>query len=118
MSRKRYIYSTSLSWGGDEPTAELEVVVAYSVEWGQPESGRFGPPENYDPGSGSLVEDISVLQIDGKHSERYEPETIRAIIDALEQDHHDEMLDWASDDEEGARDAAADLRRRTAGEQL
>ena len=41
----RYRYATCLSWGGDEPTAELEVEVSYTVAWGRPET-----PPAYDHG--------------------------------------------------------------------
>lgn len=65
---RRYAYAASLSWGGDEPTAELEVEVEYSVAWGSPETGRgyMADPEKYDPGSPDIVEDIKVLKIDGR----------------------------------------------------
>ena len=59
---KRYTYATTLNWGGDTPTAEIEVEVSYTVAWGSAETGRFGPPENYDPGSADLVEDIRAAE--------------------------------------------------------
>lgn len=63
---RRYTYATCLSWGGDTPTAEVEVEVSYEVTFGQPESGRFGPPEHYDPGSGDEVSDIRLEKVEGK----------------------------------------------------
>lgn len=63
---RRYTYATELSFGGDEPTWEGEVEVSFTVEWGSPPTGMSGPPENYDPGSGTLIEDIRVETIDGK----------------------------------------------------
>ena len=63
---RRYTYSTTLNWGGDTPTAEIEVEVSYSVAWGSPETGRYGDPSNYDPGSGDLVEDIRLEKVEGK----------------------------------------------------
>lgn len=62
---KTYTFTTTLSWGGDTPTAELEIECSYSVVWGSPETGRFGPPEDYDPGAPDLIEDIKILSVDG-----------------------------------------------------
>lgn len=63
---QRFTYTTTLNWGGDTPTAELEVTFSYEVAWGSPETGRFGPVENYDPGAADLVEDIRVELVEGK----------------------------------------------------
>lgn len=65
MSR-RFTYTASLNRGGDTPTWEGEVEVSYEVAWGSPERGRFGPPEDYDPGAGDAVEAICVERVDGK----------------------------------------------------
>lgn len=121
---RRYTYAASLSWGGDEPTAELEVEVSFTVAWGSPETGRFGPPEDYDPGAGDLIEDIRVETIDGlpladalkRGGGEYMPgETVRQIIDKLEMDHEAEMIAEAVDDDAARRDsyleAEADERR-------
>lgn len=62
----RYTYACTLSWGGDTPTAEVEVEVSYTVAWGSPETGNYGPPEDYDPGSPSVVEDIRLEKVEGK----------------------------------------------------
>jgi hypothetical protein len=39
------------------------LVIDFDYEPGQPESGRFGPPENYDPGcsDGVYIEAISIM---------------------------------------------------------
>jgi hypothetical protein len=118
---RRYTYAASLSWGGDEPTAELEVEVSFSVAWGSPESGRFGPPEDYDPGCGSVVEDIRVEKINGRpyadfHRDEGRPgSAMSAIIDKLEMDHEQDMLAEAAEDDAARRDsyleAEADERR-------
>lgn len=63
---RRYTYATTLSWGGDEPTAEVEVEVSFSVAWGSPETGRWGPPEHYDCGAPDEVEDIRLETVEGK----------------------------------------------------
>lgn len=40
MSRStKCTYAGTLSWGGDEPTAELEVEWSYTVLWGAPATG-------------------------------------------------------------------------------
>lgn len=101
MSR-RFTYAASLSFGGDEPTAELEAEVDFTVDWGSPESGRSGPPEDYDPGSPSTVEDIRVLKIDGR-SEPFEKATVDAIVAVLEDGLHDEMIQAATDQIEAGR---------------
>lgn len=66
MKTRRYTYATTLTWGGDEPTAEVEVEVSYTVAWGSPATGHYGPPENYDPGAGDEVEDIRLEKVEGK----------------------------------------------------
>lgn len=125
---RRYTYAASLSWGGDEPTAELEVEVSFSVAWGQPESGRFGRPEDYDPGAASVVEDIRVEKINDLPTDEYlkrgggeymPGETVRQIIDKLEMDHEQDMLVEAAEDDAARRDsyleAEADERRLLGG---
>ena len=66
MASPRYTYACTLSWGDDTPTAEVEVEVSFSVAWGSPERGRWGPPEHYDPGAPSEVEDIRLEKVEGK----------------------------------------------------
>lgn len=114
MSR-RYTYATTLSWGGDEPTAELEVEVTFTVAWGSPESGRFGPPEHYDPGSGSVVEDIRVETVESMERPwRLHPggdDALAAeIIAKLEMDHEADMLAEAAEEEAAAHDDAMERR--------
>jgi hypothetical protein len=102
---RRFIYTTDLSWGGDIPTAELEVEVSYEVAWGSSETGRFGPPENYSPGSDSIIEDIRIEKIEGKPAEEYvvgeyvAGHTVASIIEKIElSDRHQEaMLNEASE---------------------
>lgn len=96
----RYRYATCLNWGGDTPTAEVEVVVSFTVAPGTPESGRFGPPENYDPGSPAEVEDIRLDLVEGKprpwgmysgYVANEDDEFEREVIEKLES-HHADML--------------------------
>lgn len=110
---RRYTYAASLSWGGDIPTAELDIEVSYEVAWGSPESGRFGRPEDYDPGSASVVEAIKVEKIDGlpvdqwiAESTEYMPgSTVAAILEKLEMDHEDDMIQEAAEDDDARRDS-------------
>jgi hypothetical protein len=106
--RRYYSYTTNLSWGGDTPTAEIDdIEVSYTVAWGSPEVGRFGPPEGYDPGSGDMVEDIRIEMIDGKLPNDYVTyeyvagETFRKILAALEMDHEETMLEVAAEEGQG-----------------
>jgi hypothetical protein len=115
MEARRYTYAASLSWGGDEPTAELEVEVSYSVAWGSPASGWGGPPEHYDPGSGSVVEDIRVETVESlERPWRLHPggdDALAAeIIAKLEMDHEQEMLAEAAEEDAAAYDDAMERR--------
>jgi hypothetical protein len=123
---RRYTYATCLSWGGDTPTAEVEVEVSFSVAWGSPGSGRpyYGPPENYDEGSPSEVEDIRLEKVEGKprpwgmysgyvanEDDQFESE----VVEMLE-GHHAEMIAEASEVEAMRADEAAEYRREAARE--
>ena len=61
----RYTYQTGVSFGGDTPTAEFDVELAFSFIRGRPET-----PAAYDhgglPADPDLVEDIEVVKVDGK----------------------------------------------------
>ena len=112
MSARPYRYAATLSWGGDTPTAEIEVECAYSVAWGSPASGHHGPPEDYDPGAGDVVEDIRILTVDGKPwpvdlSYRFQTpaQDHQMLVDELEMHHEEAMIEAAAafdvqDDEE------------------
>jgi len=108
---RRYTYSTCLNWGGDVPTCEIDVTVTFTVTPGSPETGRFGPPELYDPGSPAEVEDIQVESIDGRPVERA-PGLLVPILEKLE-DLHDEMLAVAAEADAADADDAADRARRS-----
>lgn len=112
-----YRYACTLSWGGDQPTAELEIECSYSVSWGSSESGRFGPPEDYDPGSGDVVEDIKILSVDGKpwpvdlsYGFQTRQQDHDMLVDKLESEHEEAMLLEAIEAEAAREDAAADDR--------
>lgn len=112
-----YRYACTLSWGGDEPTAELEVECSYSVAWGSSESGRLGPPEDYDPGSGDVVEDIKILSVDGRpwpvdisYGFQTDAQSHEMLVEKLESDHETAMLQEAIEAEAARADADADDR--------
>lgn len=125
MTQIRYTYATTLAFStGDVPeTDEVEVEVSFTVAWGSPETGRFGPVESYDPGSASEVEDIKLLTVNGKPRPwgmysgyvRNEDDEFEAdVIDKLEA-HHDDMLREAAeieaDREIQAQEYRAEARR-------
>jgi hypothetical protein len=65
---------------------DTEVEVEFCVEtWGSPPSGEFGPPEDYDPGEGPLVELVQAhtLRPDGSHAEKVDltPTEIKRMTD-------------------------------------
>lgn len=114
---RRYTYETTLSWGGDTPTAEVEVEVSYTLSPGSPETGRWGPPENYDPGSAAVVEDIRLEKVGGK-PRPWRPglvtddEFATDCIEKIEGSdaHLEAMINEASEIEAGERDAAEERR--------
>ena len=116
-SKPPYRYACTLTWGGDTPTAELEVECSYSVAWGSPESGRFGPPEDYDPGAGDVVEDIKILTVGGKpwpvdlsYGLQTPAQHHEMLVDKLESEHEEAMITEAVEAEAAREDAAADDR--------
>lgn len=119
----RYTYAFTASWGGDTPTAELEVEVSYTVLWGAPEQGPSyacgGQPADADE-----VDDIRVETIEGKprpwnlgYGFLKDDDLAADIIEKLDTDHHRaEMISQAAEDDDGpdpddARDAAYDDER-------
>lgn len=109
----RYTYATCLGWGGDIPTAEIEVELSYSVAWGSAETGRFGPPEDYDPGSPDEVEGLCVEKIDGRTVEA-SPGLLVPILEKLEEIEDrlfPDLIAHAIEIEAARADEAADYRR-------
>lgn len=118
MSRTRYRYATTLAWGGDVPTAEVDVEVSFTVAWGSPETGRFGPVEGYDPGSPDEVEDIRLETVNGKarpwgmysgYVANEDDEFEQEVIWKLE-DQHADMIAEAVEAEAALRDDAMERR--------
>ena len=111
----RYTYATCLNWGGDEPTAEIEVEVSYTVAWGSAETGRFGVPEDYDPGSPDEVEDLRVEKIDGRSVEA-SPGLLVPILEKLEEIEDrlfPDLIAHAIEIEAGRADEAAEYRHQS-----
>lgn len=108
----RYTYATTLAYStGDIPeTDEVEVEVSFSVAWGSPEVGRFGPVEGYDPGSGDEIEDLKLLSVDGVGCP-FDQQDEAAILQEIAQNHTDAMLEEAREWEAYWADDAADYRR-------
>ena len=118
---RRYRYTTSIEFGGDEPTAVFDdVVVEYSVAAGSPETGRFGPPENYDSGSSPEVEDMRVISVDGVSWDNMaflgggtRSDWHEGLCDKITADCWDALLENAVGMDEYDRDEAAETRRAT-----
>jgi hypothetical protein len=110
----RYTYATSLAYStGDVPeTDEVEVEVSFTVAWGSPGTVTpyYGPPENYDPGSPSEIEDLKLISADGVGGP-FDQHDEAAILQALAQNHVQQMLEAANDREAYWADDEADYRR-------
>lgn len=92
--------------GYDEDTMiELNLLVNYTFNPGTPESGRFGPVENYDPGSGDeVVIDEKSIKIYDAGVERGEPlelpQWLAVVIAQKLTDSHEEIMAEEARDEE------------------
>ena len=108
----RYTYATTLAYStGDIPeTDEIDVEVSFSVAWGSPQVGRFGPVEGYDPGSGDEIEDLKLLTVDAVGGP-FDQHDEAAILQEIAQNHTESMLQEAREYEGYWADEAADHRR-------
>lgn len=100
MSDRRYRYATCLMFGtdGEADHVELDVVATFTVAWGAPESGRYGgPPEDYDPGSASVVEDVRLVE-----PANLSAENEADVLSRLEDDVHTAAMLQAASDAEAA----------------
>lgn len=111
----RHHYAASLSWGGDTPTAELEVEVSYTVAWGAPEQGPSyasgGQPADPDE-----IDDIQVEKINGELPKVFSlhmplRECLNAITGKLIDEHSDAMIDAARETEAAREDDASEHQR-------
>lgn len=123
MNPRRYTYSTSLSWGGDTPTAELDVEVSYLVCWGAPEKGPSyasgGQPADPDEVDDIRVEKINGMPVSEATAFEYMPgETVARIIEKLElsDDHLSDMIAEAAEWEAADYADAMDRRHEEARE--
>lgn len=113
MSRT-YHYEATVCLGSDEGS-EFDVKVSYTVAWGSPETGRFGPVEGYDPGSGDEIENIKLLTVNGKarpwdmgYGFLSDDAFAEMVVEMLEADHAELMLNEAAEEEDARRDEAAE----------
>lgn len=127
MSRP-FVYETTLSFGTDgEPDyCEIDVKVEFTVAWGSPETGNYGPPENYDPGSGDEIENVKLVEVNRKPRPWNmglgfitDDEFAETVADVLDGGHHpeamiNEAIEVAQGDHEAAMEARAELRREDA----
>lgn len=98
MRSDTFTTTLSLSIGGDVPTWEGEAKVSFRVIWGQPET----PPAYHHgglPAEPDMVEDITVLEIDGKPGpwgdhKRESDMIAEAIVDAIDEQ---ELLEFAQE---------------------
>lgn len=97
---RRYTYATTLAYStGDVPeTDEVEVEVSFTVAWGSPETGDYGPPEHYDPGAPDEIEDLKLLSVDGVGGP-FDQHDEAAILQTIAQNHAEAMLEEASERE-------------------
>lgn len=125
MSRT-YHYEGTVCLGVDEGS-EFEVKASFTVAWGSPASGCFGPIEGYDPGSASEVEDVKILTVEGhtggwgeRHAFGFETDAQIAeiLVDALINQHAARMLHEAAEEDDGRRSDAAEYRAEARAEAL
>lgn len=115
----RYTYDTCLTFGtdGEADFAEVDVTVSFACDFGTPETGRFGPVEFYDPGSGDDVHSIRLEKVGGRpapwnlhfHSDKHFAALVVEMLEASERDL-EAMIQEAS--ETAADDHYAALERR------
>jgi hypothetical protein len=118
MTVRRYHYACTLSWGGDEPTAELEIECSYTVAWGAPEKGpSYG--SGGQPADPDEIDDIKIVSVDGKpwpvdlsYGFMSDAATHNLLEEKLLADHEDWMVRHATDQDDADRDEAADRRFR------
>lgn len=115
---KRFTHYATVSLGASE-ASEFDVTLTFSVAWGSPETGRFGRPEDYDPGCGSEVENIKVVSIEGLTSGwgkafamgyQTDEQVAAEVIEALTEAQLDAMLVEASEEAAAEAIEAAEYR--------
>lgn len=116
-----YTYETTISFGGDTPTAELDVRFSFTVSWGTPETppcyAHGGLPADPDE-----VDDIRVVAVNGLPSgwsdHQSDAGVADTLINALTEDDYARMLEEAieadASDYEAYQEMLADERRMEA----
>jgi hypothetical protein len=112
---KRYDYAATI----ELDDVEHEIEATYEVAWGSPPSGMSGPPEDYDPGSGSVAEAIRVEKVSGVPAAQADRSLVLRLTLSLDtEEHQDAMISGASHEDTADRDsyleAEADERRMEA----
>jgi len=116
MSRNQFKTSIYLNIGGSSDSEhEMDLVIDYSVDKGSPESGRYGPPEHYDPGA---ADELNILGVSVLRAGKLVPVT-GTLLDLIEADEGlraEILTEWA-EAEQCAAEGAADLRYEMRREQ-
>ena len=122
---RTYFYEATVCLGDDE-SAEFDVKATFTVAWGKPATGCFGPIEGYDEGSSHLVEDVRIYEVEGMKAGWSQFaggfSTDAQVADILTNnllDHHaDRMLFEAIEEDDGRREEAAEYRAEARREAL
>lgn len=118
--KQRYTYATTLTWGGDVQTGELDIEVSYSVSDAIPPRGP-SYSSGGEPGEPAIVEDIIIEKAHGVPWAQYDgwgglgltkADAEDTILDALIPDHEDAMLAVAWEQDESDLDEWHDLKRQ------
>lgn len=110
---RRYSYSTCLSFGtdGEADYCEIDVTVSFAVVWGEPETGPTYASGGT-PATGDLVEDVQVVEIDGRPVVVGDAVTKADILAKFATgEFDDDLLAHAGEVDWADADWAADLRR-------
>ena len=85
---------------------EIEIRVEFDYDPGSPSSGHYGPPEDYDPGSGPEIDGLSAFTLTGEPfvlSNEEEATILEKLHDDPDKylpadDGYDESEDYRHDD--------------------
>lgn len=78
---------------------ETEVEVDYSTSGGEPASGMFGPPEDYDPGSAFEVEIESIRPIPDDKPGVEDIQLTEAERERFEREVNEDPATWEPEDD-------------------
>ena len=116
----RHRYSITLEFGSDlyaADYAEVDVEVTFEVDFGSPETVRFGPVEAYDPGSDDEIHSIRLVKVGERaapfgmehHSDKHFEALVVEALEASEA-HRERMLEIAHEDAVASWDDAREAR--------